>query len=126
MRAHFGRGSGDGGRTGDLQDEIRAAFTTGNFGRDVADRLGKRLARVRSLDDLLDLAAHLGQLLKPAQESWTVHGRERRVGMSAHLFETRMKRKNGLLALILCSAVRFEKYFQRSVVLVDCIFGDGA
>lgn len=65
---------------GELQEEIREAFSHSHFGRSVAYRLGRRLLLVRSPDDLVDLAASLDLLLmKPeGEETWAGHGRDRR------------------------------------------------
>lgn len=64
---------------GELQGEVRAAFSQSEFGRGVADRLGRRLLLVRALDDLVDLAANLNLLLTKPQdkETWAGHGRDR-------------------------------------------------
>lgn len=64
---------------GELQGEVRAAFSQSEFGLSVADRLGRRLLLVRSPDDVVDLAANLNLLLtKPeGNETWAGHGRDR-------------------------------------------------
>ncbi|CAM9669154.1 unnamed protein product [Hapterophycus canaliculatus] len=68
---------------GELQDEIREAFSHSHFGRSVADRLGQRLLLVRSPDDLVDLVAGLDLvLMKPeGEETWSGHGQRERKPM---------------------------------------------
>ena len=77
-------------RSGVLQNEIREALPDGDYGQCIADRLGRRLGLITSVDDLVDLVDHMNLLLKPPEEdSSSAHGRERRASSVARSHPTR-------------------------------------